>query len=166
MKRIHSRLEFAVVAILGAAGCSSSDAATTVLRNCDTCRRERHMPRLIPADAVVIDVRTPAEYDAGHLQGAQNINVESSDFAAEVGALPKDQTYVVYCRSGNRLAVAAQQMAGLGFGKVIDAGSVSEECRNGLAGGELARIFRAPCRGQSVSEVLRRGSVQVREVFR
>lgn len=125
MKRSIAAGVLAVVAILGAAGCSSSDAATTGASAASTAGANVSAAA-IPADAVVIDVRTPAEYDAGHLQGAQNINVESSDFAAEVGAPPKDQTYVVYCRSGNRSAVAAQQMAGLGFGKVIDAGSVSE----------------------------------------
>ena len=116
MKRSIAAGVLAVVAILGAAGCSSSDAATTGASAASTAG----------ANVSAAAIPAAAEYDAGHLQGAQNINVESSDFAAEVGALPKDQTYVVYCRSGNRSAVAAQQMAGLGFGKVIDAGSVSE----------------------------------------
>lgn len=112
-------------AALGVAGCSSSDAATSSGAAAPAASAQANSAQ-IPADALVIDVRTPAEYDAGHLQGAQNINVESSDFAAEVGALPKDQTYVVYCRSGNRSAVAVKEMSGLGFTSLIDAGSVSE----------------------------------------
>ena len=39
---------------------------------------------------VVIDVRTPAEYAAGHIAGAQNIDVEAADFASRISSLDKD----------------------------------------------------------------------------
>lgn len=78
------------------------------------------------ADATVIDVRTPQEYADGHLEGAQNIDVQSSTFTAQVGALPKDASYVIYCRSGNRSAAAVAQMQEMGFTTLLDAGSVQE----------------------------------------
>ena len=65
-------------------------------------------------------MRTPEEFAAGHVEGALNINVESPTFADEIEALPKDQTYVVYCRSGNRSAAAAEQMADAGFTDLYD----------------------------------------------
>lgn len=69
---------------------------------------------------VVVDVRTPAEYAAGHVQGAVNIDVESSTFGSEIAALPTDTTYAVYCRSGRRSAAASDQMAQAGFTSVIN----------------------------------------------
>lgn len=78
------------------------------------------------ANAAVIDVRTPAEFNGGHLQGAQNIDVQSSTFTAEVSELPRDAQYVVYCRSGNRSAAAISQMEALGFTNLVDGGSVAE----------------------------------------
>lgn len=124
MKRSLAVGMLVVVALLGTTACSSDSASTSA--GASGGASAAGSTAAIPADAVVIDVRTPAEYSAGHLEGAQNINVESSDFVAEVGALPKSGTYVVYCRSGNRSAVAAQQMGAIGFKNVIDAGSVSE----------------------------------------
>ena len=69
---------------------------------------------------VIIDVRTPEEFNAGHVQGALNIPVESQDFAAQVSALDPATTYAIYCRSGNRSAVATAQMGGMGYLHLYD----------------------------------------------
>ncbi len=75
--------------------------------------------------AAVIDVRTPAEYAGGHLEGALNIDVQGMNFAAEVEALDKTADYVIYCRSGNRSGQAISQMQSLGFtGTLINGGGV------------------------------------------
>ena len=63
---------------------------------------------------VVLDVRTPAEYAEGHLEGAVNIDVTAPDFAQQVAQLDPKATYAVYCRSGNRSAAAVQAMAAQG----------------------------------------------------
>jgi len=74
----------------------------------------------IQADNVtVIDVRTPQEFAAGHIEGALNINVESPDFAAQIADLDPEGTYAVYCRSGNRSRVAVQQMERAGLTNVF-----------------------------------------------
>lgn len=72
----------------------------------------------------MIDVRTPEEYSAGHVEGAQNVDVTAGDFEAEVGRLDKAGEYLVYCQSGNRSASAAEKMAGLGFTDVVDGGGI------------------------------------------
>ncbi|NEK95150.1 rhodanese-like domain-containing protein [Modestobacter muralis] len=72
----------------------------------------------------VIDVRTPDEYQAGHLAGAVNIDVSAETFADQVSALDPAASYVVYCRSGARSAAAAAQMADLGFTDIADAGAL------------------------------------------
>ncbi|HEY3333693.1 MAG TPA: rhodanese-like domain-containing protein [Candidatus Limnocylindrales bacterium] len=73
---------------------------------------------------VVIDVRTPAEFAAGHIAGARNIDVESGDFATQVAALDKGAAYLLYCRSGRRSALAADQMAAAGFKDIVDGGGM------------------------------------------
>lgn len=69
---------------------------------------------------VIIDVRTPEEFNSGHVQGALNIPVESADFAAQVSALDPGTTYAIYCRSGNRSAVATAEMGSMGFMHLYD----------------------------------------------
>ncbi len=59
------------------------------------------------AGAKVIDVRSRAEFQAGHVAGARNLDVGAFDFASAVGRLNKRHTYVVYCPSGSRSARAA-----------------------------------------------------------
>ncbi|WP_205791418.1 rhodanese-like domain-containing protein [Microbacterium sulfonylureivorans] len=93
---------------LGASGCAASPASIA-----------------LDADAVVVDVRTPAEYAAGHLEGAVNIDYQSPSFASEVSELDSDADYVVYCQSGNRSAQAASAMVAADL-SVQDAGSIDE----------------------------------------
>lgn len=66
-------------------------------------------------DVVVIDVRTPEEYEKGHLEGATLINFYGEDFSQKINELPKDQKYLVYCHSGGRSAKAVKQMEDAGF---------------------------------------------------
>jgi rhodanese-related sulfurtransferase len=74
----------------------------------------------------VIDVRTPAEFAEGHLEGSVLMDVQGADFAAQVATLDPAGNYVVYCRSGNRSAVAIAQMKSLGINNLTDGGSVAE----------------------------------------
>jgi rhodanese-related sulfurtransferase len=71
-------------------------------------------------DAVLIDVRTPAEYNGEKLTGAKNIDIFSKDFTSEIDKLDKNKTYLLYCRSGNRSGQACNIMAGRGFTKLYN----------------------------------------------
>lgn len=76
------------------------------------------------AGAKLVDVRTPGEYGAGHLQGALNIPVdELAARIAEIGA--KNEPVVVYCRSGKRSARAKGILVDAGFTNVHDLGAMS-----------------------------------------
>ena len=81
-------------------------------------------PVALADDVVVIDVRTPAEFASGHLEGAVNIDVQSADFEAQITQLDPDGSYYVYCRSGNRSGQAIDRMAALGFTDLTNGGSV------------------------------------------
>ncbi|GAA1948582.1 rhodanese-like domain-containing protein [Microbacterium aquimaris] len=80
---------------------------------------------VVTDETVVVDVRTPAEYAEGHLEGAVNIDLQDAGFEEAITALDDDGEYVVYCRSGNRSAQAASLMEAEGL-DVIDAGGVDE----------------------------------------
>lgn len=71
---------------------------------------------MIKSDKVVIiDVRTPEEYEKGHLENATLINFFDEDFDQKIAELPKDQEYIVYCHSGNRSGKAVKKMEAAGF---------------------------------------------------
>jgi len=70
---------------------------------------------LLPAGTMLIDVRTPAEFAEGHLDGAVNVPVELSTFAAQVALLDPSLDYLVYCRTGRRADLAIEYMDTLGF---------------------------------------------------
>ena len=77
------------------------------------------------ADSVIVlDVRTPLEYNEAHIPHAINIDVKEKTFKTKaLELLPKDKTIAVYCRSGRRSADAAGILAGEGYQMVnLDGG--------------------------------------------
>jgi rhodanese-related sulfurtransferase len=70
----------------------------------------------------LIDVRTPEEFNDGHIPGSININVET--LANRLDEIPADMPIVVYCRSGNRSATAAKILVDAGFAPVYDLGGI------------------------------------------
>lgn len=102
----------AVLALaLGISGCASSPASIE-----------------LGADTVIVDVRTPAEYATGHLEGAVNIDFQSPSFDGDVAELDQDADYVVYCQSGNRSAQAVSVMDAADL-TVQDAGGIDEAAK-------------------------------------
>ncbi|MFY9323874.1 MAG: rhodanese-like domain-containing protein [Syntrophomonadaceae bacterium] len=79
---------------------------------------------MIDGDVIILDVRTPAEFAEGHIPDALLLpNTEIKQRAEEL--LPdKEQTILVYCRSGRRSAQAAQELAELGYTNVYDFGGI------------------------------------------
>ena len=69
---------------------------------------------------VVLDVRTAAEFAAGHIGGATNLDFRAKDFRAKVEALPKNQAYLVNCAAGVRSAKACEIMGELQFKTLFD----------------------------------------------
>ena len=67
-------------------------------------------------NVVVLDVRTVAEFEEGHIQGAVLIDQGQSDFVEKAKAtLPADKKIAIYCRSGRRSANAAGRLAAVGY---------------------------------------------------
>ncbi len=120
------------MALLVATGCSgtssSSDEASTASEQsltADVAAGEPAARSALDGGATVIDVRTPEEYAAGHIEDAALVDVQDPSFDDEIAALDESVTYVVYCRSGNRSAAAAERMQAIGL-TVIDGGSLGD----------------------------------------
>ena len=71
--------------------------------------------KIAELDVVVLDVRTPAEFNSGHIPNAINIDIYSDYFRADISALDKSKSYAVYCRSGKRSVDASSEMDLTGF---------------------------------------------------
>ena len=99
--------KFAVLIALSAVlltGCSNGNESTMTLDAVGFQAKTQE------AGVVILDVRTKAEFDEGHIANAININVESNEFLSEISKLDKSKTYAVYCRSGRRSADALAKM--------------------------------------------------------
>ncbi len=76
---------------------------------------------------LILDVRTPEEVAAGHLEGALFADFNGADFVGEIAALDRDADYVIYCRSGGRVSSAIPLMQSLGFtGELVNLGGLED----------------------------------------
>jgi phage shock protein E len=71
-------------------------------------------------NSVVLDVRTPKEFAAGHIAGATNIDWNAPDFQTKVSGLDKSKTWLLHCAAGVRSSKASEKMAGLHFTNVYN----------------------------------------------
>lgn len=74
---------------------------------------------------MLLDVRTEEEYSAGNIPNSINIDVLSPDFKSKIDLLDKNKEYLVYCRSGNRAAIASSIMSTNGFIKIYNLNNVN-----------------------------------------
>jgi len=72
--------------------------------------------QLYQDDVFVLDVRTPEEYQDGHLPGATLIPIDQ--LGSRYGELPQNETILVYCRTGNRSLQAVYLLENAGFDRV------------------------------------------------
>lgn len=71
-------------------------------------------------DAHFIDVRTPQEFSAGHIENAVNIDFKSSNFETEIEKLDSKKPIIIYCRSGRRSAASTNTLSKAGFTEIYD----------------------------------------------
>lgn len=77
-------------------------------------------------DCIILDVRTEAEYEEHHIEGAICVPNETIG-TAEIPELPdKEQLILVYCRSGNRSRQASAKLAELGYTNIMEFGGIIE----------------------------------------
>ena len=129
-RRLVLLVSLALVAIFPITACDSGDSTDSgEVPGAYTVAADEAVEVL--DDRTVIDVRTPAEYAQSHVVGAVNIDVEGADFADRIAELDATEPYMVYCRSGRRSALAADQMAQAGIEDIADAGGLADLARAG-----------------------------------
>ena len=122
MKRVFMAVSVALMLISLLVGCSGGDHTNTY-------------EQITPAEAkalmdseegyVILDVRTPEEFAAGHIAGAILIPDYEIREKAESILTDKDQLILVYCRSGRRSKNAANELAALGYTNIKEFGGIN-----------------------------------------
>jgi len=76
--------------------------------------------RRVKGKAPVLDVRSPQEFAKGHVTGALNVDIHSPDFAVKAAQFDKKKPILVNCHAGSRGAIAAAELARLGFKSIFN----------------------------------------------
>ena len=76
---------------------------------------------LIKQGALLVDVRSAAEYEGGHIEGSLNIPHSEIEMLAEAIGLELDRAVVFYCRSGGRAGRAQEALENLGYTGIFNA---------------------------------------------
>lgn len=75
---------------------------------------------------IILDVRTPGEFEEKHIPGAINVANETIG-TDEIPELPdKDQLILVYCRSSNRSKQASEKLVALGYTNIVEFGGIND----------------------------------------
>ena len=120
----------ALVAVFTIAACGS-DSDESGSPGAYTVTPAEAVALIEDGERTVIDVRSPAEYSQSHIVGAINIDVDGASFSEQIAELDPDEPLLLYCRSGNRSAEAAEQMEQAGIKDIADAGGLADLARAG-----------------------------------
>jgi rhodanese-related sulfurtransferase len=72
-------------------------------------------------DYILVDVRTPKEFEEGHIEGALNVDfLNPAAFDEGAAQLDPDKALMIYCRSGKRSQKASEKLKAMGFKKIYD----------------------------------------------
>lgn len=85
---------------------------------------EQALAMMVEGDVLVVDVRTRTEYESGYIPEAYNVPLDQIEKSFKNVTENKDDTILVYCRSGNRSKVAARILTEMGYTNVYDFGGI------------------------------------------
>lgn len=102
------------------AGCSVTPTAQPVRHD------NPKIASLVSSGALVLDVRSPEEYSAGHIQEAKNVPYDRIANEAATLEPSRDKPVVIYCKTGRRAEIARQALLRLGFNEVVNAGGYED----------------------------------------
>ncbi|MFK5646444.1 rhodanese-like domain-containing protein [Ornithinimicrobium sp. LYQ121] len=128
MRTVPRRLVLLTPALALLAACGADDASSGggspdgASGNGAELDAQAFSERVGEPGTVVVDVRTPGEFAAGHLADAVNLDLQSADFASRLSELDPDARYALYCQSGNRSGQAMATMLDEGFSDVAHLG--------------------------------------------
>ncbi|WP_155800755.1 rhodanese-like domain-containing protein [Pontibacter sp. BAB1700] len=112
--------------------CTSPQQSDGIVKTISATEYKEHHEKIDNQEVVLVDVRTPAEFEAGHLEKTQHADFLSGEFEKQMQNWDKDKTYYMYCASGNRSGKAAKLMEEAGFKNVYNIGGYSDLKAAGL----------------------------------
>ncbi len=115
----------ALAALLALSACAAPDTATPAA-GAPAAATPAAAFLARPADALVVDVRTPAEYASGHVAGARNVDVNGGQFEAALDSVDRTRPVYLYCRTGRRSGAAAETLTRMGFRSVTNVGGFDD----------------------------------------
>ena len=118
MNKISFRLSSLILlaGVLAMTNAQADDEADKAVEKIDVHAAQEYAAQ--HENAVLLDVRTPTEYNMSHIPGAMNLNVQNDDFESMVAGLDKNKTYLVHCTknpANGRSARALDTLQELGF---------------------------------------------------
>lgn len=126
IRRFTLSLVLALTIVVGLSGCATTNEPdgeeTPTVMNI-TAEEGKAMMDEDPM-IILVDVRTQEEYKEEHIPNALLVPVDELEGLAPDMMPDKDATYIIYCRSGNRSATAAQMLVDLGYQNVYDMGGI------------------------------------------
>ena len=127
MLKINKRFLIALLTFtlpFGCVGCSDGGSADTPATYEQISGAEAKALMDSESGYIIIDARTQEEYDQGHIPGAILIPEYEIADRAEKELPDKDQLILVYCRSGRRSKIAAEELVKLGYTNVKEFGGI------------------------------------------
>ena len=116
------KITLLVFAIMFLAGCSA-EVSKVDYKQITT--EEAIIMMAEESDYIILDVRTPEEYESGYIKDAINIPNEIIG-DKEIAELPdKEQLIMIYCRSGNRSKQASEKLVDLGYTNIVEFGGIN-----------------------------------------
>ena len=115
MKLIHKSITLSLILSLAFLSCQSSPNKDEKLNAHAFQAKIKELK-----NEQLIDVRTPQEYEEGHIEGATNINWNDDNFEQQVSKLDKTKPVMVYCLAGGRSGSAAAALKRMGFTEIYD----------------------------------------------
>lgn len=110
-----------LLSVITLSGCQQKLISTAKYPPSGIVKKEVFKEIITSKNVQLVDVRTPEEFLAGHLEKAQNINYNDPEFKQLISAqLNKTKPVALYCRSGRRSAAALLVLRELGFKTVYD----------------------------------------------
>ncbi len=111
-----------IVAVVGLLLLQSNNSASSAVQKITPAEYQAQFANS-NSTYLLLDVRTPDEFNSGHIAGATNISVET--LQNRLSEVPRDQTVIVYCHSGNRSGQAAKILADAGYTNIRDLGGIN-----------------------------------------
>ena len=115
-----------VITLVFLCGCSNDDNKDEVKLEVEKISCDTMKEYMKGSNTVLVDVRTESEYNEKHLPDAINIPYDNIlEGSKESGAIDINTKIIVYCKSGKRSSIAADELAKAGFKYVYDLGAMS-----------------------------------------